>query len=149
MQVRVEDPATWSCDWSEDGGWNGPKLMYMAGLFDEWTSSEVCVNLLCMFWGFHVNCYANHSSHRVIFWVFVPCSVLVCFDISREQGASSFQVSELDHAVEDNVPVLQGPLRELATATHCHLPEPLAVLKFEVVCFSKASEQSKLIIINQ
>jgi len=45
MQVRVEDPATWSCDWNEDNGWNGPKLMYMAGLFDEWTSSEVCVNL--------------------------------------------------------------------------------------------------------
>lgn len=38
--VRVEDAATWSCDWSEDSGWNGPKLMYMAGLFDEWTSSE-------------------------------------------------------------------------------------------------------------
>jgi hypothetical protein len=95
MQVRVEDPGTWSCDWSEDSGWNGPKLMYMAGLFDEWMSSEVCVNLFCMFWGFHVNCYANHGSYRVIFWVLVPCSVLVYFYISREQSASSFQVSEL------------------------------------------------------
>jgi len=52
MQVRVEDAATCSCDWSEDSSWNGPKLMYMTGLFDEWTSSEVCVNLFCMFWGF-------------------------------------------------------------------------------------------------
>jgi hypothetical protein len=147
MQVRVEDPATWSCDWSEDSGWNGPKLMYMAGLFDEWTSSEVCVNLFCMFWGFHVNCYANHASYRVVFWVFVPRSVLVCFDILREQSASSFQVIELDRVVEDNVPDVQGPLRELATATHCHLPEPGGILKIEVVCSSKASEQSKLTII--
>lgn len=73
--------------------------------------------------------------------------MLVCFDILREQSASSFQVSELDHVAEDNVPDVQGPLRELATATHCHLPEPGAVLKIEVVCSSKASEQSKLIII--
>jgi len=143
----MEDPATWSCDWSEDSGWNGPKLMYMAGLFDEWTSSEVCVNLFCMFWGFHVNCYANHASYRVVFWVFVPHSVLVCFDILREQSASSFQVIELDRVVEDNVPDVQGPLRELATATHCHLPEPGGILKIEVVCSSKASEQSKLTII--
>jgi hypothetical protein len=74
--------------------------------------------------------------------------VLVCFDISRKQSASSFQVSELDHVVEDSVPVVQGALRELATATHCYLPEPGAALKIEVVCSSKASEQSKLIIIN-
>ena len=38
------------------------------------------------------------------------------------------------------MPVVQGPLRELATATHCHLPEPGAALKTEVVCSSKASE---------
>lgn len=38
--VRVEDPATWSYDCCEDGGWKGPKLLYMAGLFDEWRSSE-------------------------------------------------------------------------------------------------------------
>ncbi|XP_023702163.1 abasic site processing protein HMCES isoform X2 [Cryptotermes secundus] len=38
--VCIEDPATWSCDWSEVGGWRGPKLLYMAGLFDVWTSSE-------------------------------------------------------------------------------------------------------------
>jgi hypothetical protein len=43
MQVHVEDPAMWSCDWSQDGGWSGPQLLYMAGLFDEWTSSEVSV----------------------------------------------------------------------------------------------------------
>ena len=52
MQVRVEDPTTWSCDSCEDGGWKGPKLLYMAGLFDEWTSSEVCVNLLLYVSGF-------------------------------------------------------------------------------------------------
>ena len=46
------------------------------------------------------------------------------------------------------MPVVQGPLREMAAATHCDLPEPGAVLKVEVVCSSKASEQSKLIIIN-
>lgn len=49
MQVRVEDPATWSCDWSEDSGWNGPKLMYMAGLFDEWSSVEVCKFIVVCF----------------------------------------------------------------------------------------------------
>ncbi|XP_069698023.1 abasic site processing protein HMCES [Periplaneta americana] len=38
--VRVEDPSTWSCDWSEDNGWKGPKLLHMAGLFDVWTSPE-------------------------------------------------------------------------------------------------------------
>ncbi|KDR12790.1 hypothetical protein L798_13367 [Zootermopsis nevadensis] len=38
--VRVEDPATWSCDRSEKSGWKGPKLVHMAGLYDEWTSAE-------------------------------------------------------------------------------------------------------------
>ena len=93
MQVHVADPATWSCDWSEDNGWNGPKLMYMAGLFDEWTSSEVCVNLLLYILGF--SCQLCRSwLNRVVFWVLVPYSVLVCFDILREQSASSFKVSE-------------------------------------------------------
>jgi hypothetical protein len=43
IQVCVEDPATWSCDWSENDGWKGPKLVHMAGLFDVWTSAEVCL----------------------------------------------------------------------------------------------------------
>jgi hypothetical protein len=38
----VEDPDTWSNDWSENDGWKGPKLLHMAGLFDVWTSEEVC-----------------------------------------------------------------------------------------------------------
>jgi hypothetical protein len=74
-------------------------------------------------------------------WVFVPCSVLVCFDILRQQSASSMKVSELDCVVEDGCAGCAGS----STATHWHLPELFAALKMEVVCFSKASEQSKLI----
>ncbi|CAG2063818.1 unnamed protein product [Timema podura] len=38
--VRVEDPNTWSDEWSEEEGWKGPKLLAMAGLFDIWKSPQ-------------------------------------------------------------------------------------------------------------
>nr|CAD7460071.1 unnamed protein product [Timema tahoe] len=38
--VRVEEPNTWSDEWSEEEGWKGPKLLAMAGLFDIWKSPQ-------------------------------------------------------------------------------------------------------------
>ena len=42
----VADEESWKRGtWSENEGWNGPKIMYMAGLYDIWHSPQVRVDV--------------------------------------------------------------------------------------------------------
>ncbi|XP_063239540.1 abasic site processing protein HMCES isoform X6 [Bacillus rossius redtenbacheri] len=38
--VLIDDPSTWDCRWSPEGGWCGPQLLRLAALFDVWTSPQ-------------------------------------------------------------------------------------------------------------
>ncbi|XP_046733886.1 abasic site processing protein HMCES [Diprion similis] len=38
--VKIEDRQTWNKEWSQDDGWNGIKLLKIAGIFDTWLSAE-------------------------------------------------------------------------------------------------------------
>ena len=40
--VDVTDLKVWNAgEWDEENGWNGPKVLMMAGLYDIWKSEEV------------------------------------------------------------------------------------------------------------
>lgn len=65
-EVKIEDRKTWRNEWSQEDGWNGIKLLKIAGIFDSWLSEEV-LNLLALLGKKNTNDYRLKKSIKLLF----------------------------------------------------------------------------------